>query len=158
MRGDADMDDRADRLGRGTRLAAVAERYEIAFLYLFGSRAAEGADFLAGEEVRFEDPLADLDVGVVFRRGLPAEGRAALYARLYNDLEDVFAPLPLDLTFLEETHSVFAAQAVAGICVYEYDREARLSYEERVLARAADFKPFLRRYLREAMAEGASRQ
>lgn len=140
---------------RAEELRRVCEKHGVAFLYLFGSQAAKGVRFLSEEDIVFTDPLTDLDIGTVFLEALPDGGRGYLYARLYNDLADVFAPLPIDLTFLQETNSVFAAQAIAGHCVYEHDREGRFAYEERILTRAADFRPFLRQYLKEALNEGA---
>lgn len=93
--------------------------------------------------------MADLDIGVVFLKGLPKEDTATLYASIYNDLGDVFFPFVLDLSFLEENHSVFQAEALTGICVYAVNEEFRERYTEDVLRRAADFKPFWDRYLDE---------
>ncbi|MBO8138797.1 MAG: nucleotidyltransferase domain-containing protein, partial [Desulfotomaculum sp.] len=67
-----------------------------------------------------KDPLADLDLGII----LDDEGRLTgssmyeLHSTLYNQLDELFLPLSLDLVFLQETHSVFQFEAVKGICIY----------------------------------------
>jgi len=131
-------------------ITRICEKHGIALMCLFGSQADAGLAYLEGKEVHTgDDPLADLDIGVVFLKGLPKEDTATLYASIYNDLGDVFFPFVLDLSFLEENHSVFQAEALTGICVYAVNEEFRERYTEDVLRRAADFKPFWDRYLDE---------
>lgn len=79
--------------------------------------------------------------------------RPSFYAALFNDLEDLFRPLRLDLSLLEENHSVFQVEAVKGTCVYQVSEGFRERYEMIVLRRAADFLPVLRRFHREVIAE-----
>lgn len=101
-----------------TELSRVCRKHGVALVCLFGSRSGAGAAMLAGEKVEAGDPLADLDVGIVTEAPLPQPPqRARFYAALYNDLEDIFKPLPLDLVLLEENHSVFQLEAIKGICV-----------------------------------------
>lgn len=136
------------------RLISLCRGYGLALVYLFGSQARTGASILAGEKVSIADPLTDLDVGLVTERPLPqAPQRARFYANLYNELADLFLPLRLDLVLLEENHSVFQAEAIQGICVYEISEEKRDQYEMMVLRRAADFRPFLAKYLQEVLEE-----
>jgi len=135
-------------------LVSICERHGVALLYLFGSQAAAGFDLLAGAQVGVVDPLADLDVGVVTDGLLPPPPqRVRYYAALFNKLTDLFSPLPLDLVLLEENHSVFQAEALKGICLYQVSQEKREAYEMMVLRRAADFRPFLERYFQEALEE-----
>ncbi len=136
------------------KLARLCREHGIALVYLFGSQAQLGARILAGESVVIKDPLADLDVGVVTEGPLPQPSqRLKFYAALYNDLEEVFEPFHLDLVLLEENHSVFQLEAVKGICVYQVSQERRDTYEMMILRRAADFRPFLQKYLREVLEE-----
>lgn len=135
-------------------LRRICERYGLSLVYLFGSRARTGVQILAGEKVVEDDPLSDIDVGVVTDGPLPEPSeRPSFYARLYNELEELFKPLRLDLVFLEEQHSVFQAEAIKGICVYQSSEQKRDEYEMRVLRRAADFAPFLRRFLQDVLDE-----
>ena len=104
--------------------------------------------------VSINDPLTDIDVGVVFSKQIP-DGlfRARLYGKLYKELEDVFLPYRLDLVFLEENHSVFQAEALKGICVYAKDQAEKELYEEDILRRACDFAPYLKMYYNELLED-----
>ncbi|MEW6082558.1 MAG: nucleotidyltransferase domain-containing protein [Bacillota bacterium] len=141
-------------MNRLSDLGRVCRKHGVALVYLFGSQALEGSRLLAGEEVYLNDPMADLDMGVVMEKPLPlASQRLAFYAAVYNDLVELVKPFLLDLVFLEETHSVFQLEAIKGICVYQTCADKRSEYEMMVLRRAADFRPFLERYLDEALEE-----
>ncbi|MFZ5596329.1 MAG: nucleotidyltransferase domain-containing protein [Bacillota bacterium] len=132
----------------------MAAEHDIALIYLFGSRADTGLGILNGARKKNDDPLADIDVGVVFKSGLPAyKKRPAIYSFIYNQLEDLFAPFPVDLVFLQETHSVFQANAICGHCIYYLNTDFKETYEENVLRRAADFRPFLEMYLDDLLEE-----
>lgn len=128
----------------------ICKYHNVALAYLFGSRAEEGLSILKGQTLLNNDPLTDIDLGIVFAQDLPGTSRLPdLYAELYNELSDLFLPFPLDLVFIQENHSVFQAEAICGICVYSCDEVFRQSFEEDVLRRAADFRPFLEKYLDE---------
>lgn len=100
------------------------------------------------------DPLADLDIGVVRLAGeLPPLERVELYSALSMDLQGLFKPFSVDLVLLEETHSVLQAEAICGTCIYAENEKLREDYEERILARAADFRPFLELFYRERLEE-----
>jgi len=62
-------------------------------------------------------------------------------------------PFRLDLSFLEEGHSVFQAEAICRACVFAASEDLRDNYEMRVLRRAADFRPVLRQFHREILEE-----
>ncbi len=137
-----------------SKLAAICSSHQVSLAYLFGSRARDGSELLAGKTLVNDDPLADLDLGVVFGRPPLEPGqRLKKYAALYNELEDLVRPFRLDLVFLEETHSVFQSEAIRGICVYQVSEAVRDDYELNILRRAADFKPFLERYYQELLEE-----
>lgn len=135
-------------------LACLCHKYGVALIYLFGSQAQAGAKILTGEKVVIKDPLTDLDVGIVTKEPLPKlPQRLKFYAALYNDLEDLFKPFRLDLALLEENHSVFQLEAIKGVCVYQISEENQDIYEMMILRRAADFRPFLEKYLQEVLEE-----
>ncbi|MDI6895531.1 MAG: nucleotidyltransferase domain-containing protein [Bacillota bacterium] len=133
----------------------VCREHGLALVYLFGSQVANALRMLHGEDVELRDPLADIDIGVVTARPLPsdARGRLDMYTSLYCGLADFFAPYAVDLVLLEEHHSVFQAEALAGVCVFEASSAFRDRYEMSVLRRAADFKPFLDRFYQEVLEE-----
>lgn len=138
-----------------TLLENICKKYDIMLLYLFGSQQATGMRLLQGEKVTVTDPLTDIDVGVVFRNELPPPyPRVKLYADLYNDLVDFFVPFHLDLTLLQENHSVFQLEAVArGTCVYSADEDWREHYEMNIMRRAADFQWVLDKFYEEKLAD-----
>lgn len=133
-------------------LSSICRDNDIVLAYLFGSRSETGLKIIEGQSVPLDDPLADLDLGIVFRDALPPPAeRPGLYAKLYNLLSDLFLPFPLDLVFLQEQHSVFQSNAISGICIYAVDGSLKGDYEENTMRKAADFKPFLERYLDESL-------
>ena len=135
-------------------LVQVCQTYDIILAYLFGSQKDNAFRILKGEEVWIQDPLTDIDLGVVFRKSILGTAKHHdLYAKLYGGMADLFAPNQLDLVFLEENHSVFQAEALKGICVYSLDESTRDRYEEIILRRAADFRPFLDKYYQEFLEE-----
>jgi len=135
-------------------LDRLCREHGVGLVYLFGSQQEAALRLLGGENVALPDRLADVDVGVVLADPLPGpDERYRLYARLYNAFSDLFRGVPLDLVLLEENHAVFQAQAVAGRCVWAVSDAYRESYEARVLARAADFRPVLELFYRERLEE-----
>ena len=133
-------------------LARVAKEYGVDLIYLFGSQVASGLKILRGMEVEVLDSLTDLDVGIVTSSPLPPPARRSrLYADLSVALSDIFEPFPLDLVLLEENHSVFQSEVFKGECIYASSEQVREDYEMNVLRRVADFKPFLERFLQEAL-------
>ncbi len=79
-------------------------------VYVFGSRAADGLRRLAGEAV--DSKGSDLDVGVVF---VDLAAHVQRLGALQADLEDVFAPLRVDLVPLQRVDPLFQYAAVDGI-------------------------------------------
>lgn len=153
---------------RKQQLQAVAQRFGIDLVYAFGSQAARIHQLFTETTHKREgapanEPTAafasDADIGVVFTRGLPPAGRsrADVYASLYNELADLVRPLRLDLVFLQENHSVFQAEAIKGYCLYAVNNTTKENFEEMVCRLAADFRPFLRAYLLDALSVSCSR-
>ena len=99
------------------------------------------------------DPMADVDLGVVFAVLPEISARRQVYSPLYNGLAEWLPVGPLDLSFLQEGHSVFQSRAILGTCLYAQSLTFRYEYEENVLRRAADFAWVLRTYQAERMAE-----
>lgn len=134
-------------------LADVAQRYGLDFVYAFGSQADMTAALVTTGALPSRPTRSDGDIGVVFAGGLPPAGRerAVTYARLHLELSDLLEPLRVDLVFLQEDHSVFQAEAIKGHCLHAASPDVRERYEEMTVRRAADFRPFLLAYLREAL-------
>jgi hypothetical protein len=134
------------------RLRDICQKYNIALVYIFGSQKENSLKLLNGEKVDIKDPLADIDVGIVFIHSIEdIPERYKIYSNIYNDFEDLFLPYHLDLVFLQECHSVFQTEALLGICVYSISEEFKDEYEMMILRRAADFKYVLDKYTEEAL-------
>jgi transcriptional regulator with XRE-family HTH domain len=134
------------------KLREICQKYNIALVYLFGSQKENSLKLLNGEKVDIKDPLADIDVGIVFSQDIESiPDRHKVYSNIYNDFEDLFLPYHLDLVFLQECHSVFQTEALLGICVYSISEEFKDEYEMMVLRRSADFKYVLDKYAEEAL-------
>ena len=134
------------------KLREISQKYNIALIYLFGSQKESSVKILNGEKVDINDPLADIDVGIIFSQDIESiPERHKVYSNIYNDLEDLFLPYHLDLVFLQECHSVFQTEALLGICVYSISEEFKDEYEMMVLRRSADFKYVLDKYSEEAL-------
>jgi len=131
---------------------SLCERYSISLAYLFGSCAEKAFHYLQGYDMNINDPLTDIDIGVVFEGALPGpEERLRLYAAVDNAFIDVFSPYRVDLSFLEENHAVFQVEAIKGYNIYAVSKQHKEDYEEMVLRRAADFKPVLDLFHKEAL-------
>ncbi len=139
-------------MGKTDRLKEICQHNGIILAYLFGSQAQNGYNIIKGNRALSTDHFADLDLGIV----LDDEDRLTgsmykLHSAIYNELDELFLPLQLDLVFLQETHSVFQFEAIKGICIYEVNESTRDAYEDRILARAADFRWMLEQYYRERL-------
>lgn len=130
----------------------ICKNYDILAIYIFGSCAKEGANLLKGIKPEEVDPLADVDVGIVFlKKPLDAKERIKTYGRLYAELSELVSPFSLDLIFLQETGVIIQFEAINGILVYSHDDDLRLDYEERVIKFYQDWKPDYDRYTNEVL-------
>jgi hypothetical protein len=134
------------------RLRDICQKHDIALVYLFGSQKENSLKLLNGEKVDIKDPLADIDIGIVFSQDIESiPERYKVYSNVYNDFEDLFLLYHLDLVFLQECHSVFQTKALLGIYIYSISEEFKDEYEMVVLRRSADFKYVLDKYTEEAL-------
>lgn len=143
---------------RKKAVEGIAARYGLTLCYLFGSQADLGLAYLTGQDVVIDDPLADLDIGVLLSADHSADvsdplQRAYLYGDLANAMQELFTPFNVDLVLLNETHSVFQAEAICGHCIYAVSDAVKDDYELRTLARAADFRPVLEMFYRERLED-----
>jgi len=138
---------------RRVKLNKICNDYRILAVYIFGSVAEKVAVMLEDKKPEgINDPLADIDVGVVFlKRPLSSEERIKLYGRLYSELSEVFLPCKLDLIFLQETGVILQFEAINGILVYSFDDDKRLEYEEQVIKFYQDWKPDYDEYTKEVL-------
>lgn len=132
----------------------ICKQNGIILAYLFGSQAHNGYKIISGERVVQKDPFADLDLGIILDDVNRLTGSMYnLHSTIYNQLDELFLPLSLDLVFLQETHSVFQFEAIKGICIYKVSEGIKEEYEHNILSRAADFRWVLEQYYRERLEE-----
>ncbi len=126
-------------MDRQGQLDQLARRYGLVAIYLFGSRADDGLAMVDGAP----RPMAgsDLDVGIA-ARGRPAGWREL--ASIQVALEDVFAPLRIDLVPLLAVDALFQYRAVDGHRVAAPDPTAANLWELDVMRRAAELLPIQR--------------
>jgi predicted nucleotidyltransferase len=122
----------------------LCRRHGVVALYLFGSRADEGRRRLAGEPVAGTG--SDLDVGVLFDS---VEGSHRRLAALQVALEEVFAPLRVDLVPLQRVDALLAFAAIDGHRIASTDTARVDRFELDVMRRAAELLPLQRQRERE---------
>jgi len=117
----------------------LCRRHGVLALYLFGSRANDGLKRLSGQRVSREG--SDLDIGVVLDD--PGRGHRRL-ARLQVALEDLFAPLRVDVVPLDRVDALLQFAAIDGHRVAVTDAARVDAYELNIMRRAAELLPIER--------------
>lgn len=137
---------------RADALASLCERFYVETLYVFGSRAAEVQEWLAGRREALSPGPADVDVGVKLAR----EYSPSVYdkVRLAQALEDFWGVSRVDLVSLAETDPFVAANIIRGERLYARDEEAADEYDLYVLRRAGDLAPLERERQMLVLREG----
>ena len=126
--------------GGTARLGKLCEQRQLLAVYLFGSRADDGLRLLSRQEVAPEG--ADLDVGVVFAC-LPAD--PLVVRSLQVAMEDLFAPLRVDLVSLQRVDPLFRFGAISGHRVAALDSTRTDEFELEVMRQASELLPVQRR-------------
>jgi len=132
------------------QLAEACRALGIAAVYLFGSRADDGLRLLKGGEV--DATGSDLDVGVWFGSAGPSRSLADVQVAL----EDVFAPLRVDLVPLDRVDALFQFRAIDRHRVFAADHHAADQFELIVMRRAAELLPIQRAIERERFGVSTS--
>lgn len=139
-------------MNKKEKLFEIFKKYNVSIAYLFGSQKDNALRLLEGEKVEISDPLADIDLGVVFIHPIDnLKDRHKIYSSIYNDIQEIFKPYHLDLVFLQECHSILQAEAVRGLCIYFISEEFKERYEMMILRRYADFKYDYDKFIEEAL-------
>lgn len=136
---------------RRARLLRVCGARAVEAAYLFGSRARDGERALAGGGG--ESAGSDLDVGVLFAEAAAGPDQMA---SLQVELEEVFAPLRVDLVPLDRVDALFQFRAVDGLRIYARDPGLVDRWELAVMRRAADLLPIQRQLERDLFGVSTS--
>lgn len=123
-------------------LARLCREFGVEILYVFGSRAGEVREWLAGLRQELAAGPADVDVGVKMPAGGPFPVREKV--RLAQALEDLFGVNRVDLVSLEEADPFLAANVIRGERLYALDDYQADEYDLYILRRAGDLAPLER--------------
>ena len=125
------------------RLKAVCERFGVASLYVFGSRAREVSGRINGAaETAPGVAESDVDFAVQPVRGALAGARERVDLTLA--LEELFAAPRVDLVILPEAGPFLAVDAIRGELLYCDDEDRQAREELYYFRRAADLAPLQR--------------
>jgi len=139
---------------KATEIRNIAEKYGITLIYLFGSQAEKGANYLEGTEIVL-DELSDLDLAVAFEI-LPYNS-IKIYGELYKYFSEIFEPFPIDLIFMDEVDTLFQYEIIKGVRIFEKDEFSADEFEEIVMKKAEDLafkKRILLKEILEAIKDG----
>jgi len=122
-----------------TRIREICTEYGLLSVYVFGSRRHDGERRINGESVNGVG--SDLDVGFFGLQGpIPASRLGALHV----GLEEVFAPLRVDLVPLDQVDPLFQYAAIQGERIAAANTTVADEKELEVMRRAADLLPIQR--------------
>lgn len=126
-----------------TALAVMAERYQLADIYIFGSK-------ITG----FQREESDFDIGVRFKNGLPNFGeRSRVYGDMFSDFSSIFEGEKIDLVFIEEVPLHFQFKIVTeGKLIYAEEMDRALNFLENIANRYRDYKYFIDEYFQGVLA------
>jgi predicted nucleotidyltransferase len=120
-------------------LEDLCRRQGVLALYLFGSRADDGRRRLAGEPVTGSG--SDLDIAVLFGDSAATLRRLAA---LQVALEELFAPLRVDLVPIQRVDPLVQFAAIDGLRIAALDTTRADRFELDVMRRAAEVLPIQR--------------
>lgn len=131
--------------GAGDRMSVLAElcrRSGVQALYVFGSRAHQVQQWLAGVLSALHPSGSDVDIGVKARPGFLTSAWDRV--RLQIALEDLLGVSRVDLVLLHEADPFLAVNVIRGERLYAEDAYCADEYELYVLRRAGDLAPLER--------------
>jgi predicted nucleotidyltransferase len=134
------VDGRSSGADRRATLEQACRSHGVAAVYLFGSRGDEGLHVLAGGTA--DRAGSDLDVGLFFDTAAPDVNDLA---ELQVAMEDVFAPIRVDLVPLHRVDALFQFHAIDRHRVYTPEDAREVDrWELVVMRRAAELLPIQR--------------
>ena len=130
-----------------SRMTAIARRYGLESMYVFGSRAMEVVALLAGRQTSLAPGGSDVDIGVQPRRHLRLDAKERTGLTL--ELESLLGADRVDLVVLPEANALLAAEVVRGELLYTEDADAESESQLYYLRRAGDLAPFYKQQWKE---------
>jgi predicted nucleotidyltransferase len=127
---------------RRVELERICQAFGVAILYVFGSRADEVREWLAGRRVELAPGPSDVDVGVKAAPGVHWLVKDKV--RLAIELEDLLGCNRVDLVVLNTADPFLAEEIIRGERLYALDEYEADEYDLYVLRRAGDLAPLER--------------
>lgn len=134
-------------------LAKLCQKYNIATLYVFGSRANEVRHWLADETAVLSSSPSDVDIGVQTTPHTPFG--LAEKVRLAQELEDFFGVARVDLVSFRDADPFLAANIVRGERLYARNTYEADEFDLYILRRAGDLAPLERERMALILGEAA---
>lgn len=129
-----------------TQLVELCQQFNITICYVFGSRAAEVQQWIAGKS-SYLDPanLSDIDIGIKLKNNT----HLTVYQKVAfaQALETAWQVERIDLVLLEEADPFLAVNIIRGERLYADDSYLADEYDLYVMRRAGDLAPFERQRL-----------
>ncbi|NKQ37782.1 MAG: nucleotidyltransferase domain-containing protein [Chloroflexi bacterium] len=123
-------------------MAKLCQKYNVAILYVFGSRAEEVRQWIAGETAVLPSSPSDVDIGVqtipAAPFGLDEKVRLAL------ELEDFLGVTRVDLVSFHNADPFLAANIIRGERLYARNTHEADEFDLYILRRAGDLAPLER--------------
>ncbi len=135
------------------KIADICRRYDIADLYVFGSRAMEISQAVQGLQAMEYHPASDVDIGILPTKMTAWSPRQRV--QLSIELEDLLQVGRIDLILLPEADPFLALDIIKGELLYTDDPDRQARHELFVLRRAGDLLPFKKERIRLIFEEGA---
>jgi predicted nucleotidyltransferase len=135
-------------------IRALAEKYHVLLIYLFGSQADTGKRYLEGKNM-MPDATSDLDVAIVLHS--PPTDAIKTYGILYREFSELFDLFAIDLILMHEANPIFQYEIIKGVRVYESDESYADDFEENIMKRVEDLsykKKILNNEIMEAIEDG----
>ena len=132
-------------------LEQICRKFDVAFLYSFGSRSAEVREWIEGQRDRFLAGPSDTDVGVQPLAGKRWSVREKV--EFAGTMEELLAVSRVDLVCLNEADPFVAAEIIRGERLFATDPHEADEYELYVLRRAGDLAPLERERMALALGE-----
>jgi predicted nucleotidyltransferase len=134
-------------------LAELCQKYNVATLYVFGSRAKEVGQWLAGETAALPSSPSDVDIGVQTAPAAPFGLDEKV--RLALELEDFFGAARVDLVSFRDADPFLAANIVRGERLYARNTHEADEFDLYILRRAGDLAPLERERMALILGEAA---
>ena len=127
---------------RRTALAEICRKFNVAILYVFGSRADEVYDWLDGAIVELTPGPSDVDVGVKALPGVRWSFHDKVLIAI--ELEDLLGCSRVDVVALDTANPFLADEIIRGNRLYARDEYEADEYDLYVLRRTGDLAPLER--------------